>query len=98
MVPTELLVTAMVGGFVVALSAVLAMAGVLGSRIGDVRGDLSDVRADLRDVRAEVNGRFDGLEVRFAAIDHRIGALTDEFVTVRVSLGVIDSRLSALER
>ena len=89
--PTELLVTAMVGGFAIALTAVVAMAGVLNSRIGDVR-------AEVRDLRGDVNGRFDSLEVRFATIDNRIGTMADEFVTVRVSLGVIDSRLSTLEQ
>ena len=53
MVPTELLVTAMVGGLAIALTSVVAMAGVLSNRVGDVRGEVSGLRADFGELRAE---------------------------------------------
>jgi len=98
MVPTELLVTAMVGSFAVAVTAVIAMAGVLSSRIGDVNDRFDDVRDDIRDLRGDVNARFDGMEVRFATIEGRMGGMADELVTVRASLGAIDACLTPLER
>ena len=93
-VPTELLVTAMIGGFAVALTAVLAMAGLLSSRIGDVRADVRDLRGEF----GELRGEFGGLRGEFGGLRHEFGAVRDEMVTVRAALGAVEQRLTTLER
>jgi hypothetical protein len=83
MVPTGLLVTAMAGGFAVAVTAVLGVVTVLGHRIGDVHSEVQSLRSDV--------GR------RFEGVDRSLADVRDEMVTIRASLGAIDARLSTLE-
>jgi uncharacterized protein involved in exopolysaccharide biosynthesis len=104
MVPIELLYTAMLSGFAVALTGMIATIRVLGSRItdvrhdmnarvGDVREDMAQLRAELRDdvtgLRNDVNRRFDGVNTRFDEV-------TEQLTTVSASLGAIDARLTTL--
>jgi hypothetical protein len=112
MVPTELLVTAMIGGFAIALTAVIAMAKVLGDRIADVRADLQGFRSEvaLRFDSVEqrftgvdgrftgIEDRFTGMERRFTGVEDRLQLVQDELVTVRAALGGIDARLTTLEQ
>lgn len=84
MVPTELLGSAMAGGFAIARTAVLAMAGVLGGRVSDLRAD--------------VNSRFGDVSEPLTGLEDRVGSVRDALVTVRASLGAIDARLSTLEQ
>ncbi|MFZ5869454.1 MAG: hypothetical protein ACOYXW_02830 [Actinomycetota bacterium] len=91
MVPTELLVTAMVGGFAVAVTAVVAMATVLSHRIGDLQSQVTS-RFD------GVDRRFESIDRRFESIEGRLTTMQDEMVTIRASLGAIDARLTTLEQ
>ncbi|MEJ5866223.1 hypothetical protein WDV85_00545 [Pseudokineococcus sp. 5B2Z-1] len=91
MVPTSLLVTAMIGGFAVALTAVLAVVGVLGSR-------LTDLRADMTGRFDGVDRRFDGVDRRVERLEERVGGVEEQMTAVRASLGAVDARLTTLER
>lgn len=83
MVPTEVLVTAMAGGFAVALTAILATVHVVGSRI-------DDLRTDMNERFAGVDGRFNSVESRFDSVDSRFDSVDSRFNSV-------DSRFTALQ-
>jgi len=75
MVPTELLATAMAGGFAIALTAVLAMAGVLGSRISDLRSDVSSRFTALDGRMGAVQDELVTVRAALGAIDARLTTL-----------------------
>ena len=84
MVPTEVLVTAMAGGFAVALTAILATVHVVGSRIDDLRTDM--------------NERFAGVDGRFNSVESRLDDMHDDLAAVSAALGGVDARLDTLEQ
>jgi hypothetical protein len=89
-VPTELLVTAMVGGFAIALTAVLATVRVLGARIGDVRDELHGIRQDF-------SARFDGVDSRFTSIDSRFDGVDSRFTSIDSRFDSVDSRFTSID-
>ena len=73
-VPTELLVTAMLGGFAIAMTAIVALTNVLSSRIGDVREEVRDLRGDFGGVRDElvtVRAALGAIEARLSTLEQR---------------------------
>jgi len=71
-VPTELLVTAMIGAFAIALTAVLATVRLLASRIDDVRADVQDLRGDVNGV---IHDDLTAVRASLGAIDARLTTL-----------------------
>ncbi len=65
MVSTRLLVTAMGGGFALALTAIIATVTVLGGRLDDLREDVRGLRgelgAEIGALRGELHSEIDSL-------------------------------------
>jgi hypothetical protein len=95
-VPTALLVTAMLGGFAVALAAVIAMAHVLGGRIEDVRADTIGIREQVVGLREELHSEVAGLRGEMhAEVASLRGELHSDFAVLR---GEMMGRFDGLDR
>lgn len=95
MVPTALAMAAILSGLAISLTAVIATVRVLGSRITDVRDDMTGLRTDVRADMTELRGEIGGLRSEFST---RFDDVTEQLTTVRASLGAIDARLTTLEQ
>ncbi len=95
MVPTARAMTAILSGLAISLTAVIATVRVLGSRITDVRDDMTGLRTDVRADMTELRGEIGGLRSEFST---RFDDVAEQLTTVRASLWAIDARLTTLEQ
>lgn len=109
MVPVELLYTAMLSGFAVALTGMIATIRVLGSRITDVRAVMTSLRTDVRADMISIRGEIGGLRKEFTGeigglrkeVTGEIGGLRSEFNTrfddVTEQLTTVRASLGAID-